>query len=269
MQNKKLKKTAILTLSFKGYLTALRIIKSGIDADLYVPSQIAENNAIKPIVKIFDAGIQVLTENIYDLYEGLVYIMPSGIVVRSIAPFLKSKYSDPAVVTVDICGRWVISTLSGHEGGANELSDHIARALHCEPIITTSTESIKKLIAGIGCRKGTSVEAIDNAVHKLLTSANCNINQIRVVCTVDIKEKEEGLLNFCKMYSLPLRIISREQIGELKINCKESQFVKDTIGIGAVAVPCALLGGTKTKLITDRYVCQNVTVALAREYCEW
>jgi len=54
-------------------------------------------------------------------YDGLIFIMASGIVVRSIAPFLKNKAEDPAVVVVDEKGRYVISLLSGHLGGANNL----------------------------------------------------------------------------------------------------------------------------------------------------
>jgi len=54
--------------------------------------------------------------------DGLVFIMASGIVVRSIAPFLKNKAEDPAVVVMDEKGRYVISLLSGHLGGANNLA---------------------------------------------------------------------------------------------------------------------------------------------------
>ena len=50
-------------------------------------------------------------------YDGLVYIAPCGVVVRAIAPFLEHKTKDPAVVVVDVGGRWAVSLLSGHEGG--------------------------------------------------------------------------------------------------------------------------------------------------------
>src|SRR3989304_5967611 len=62
--------------------------------------------------------------------DGLVFIMASGIVVRSIAPFLKNKAEDPAVVVMDEKGRYVISLLSGHLGGANKLAKDIAEKFH-------------------------------------------------------------------------------------------------------------------------------------------
>ena len=72
--------------------------------------------------------------------DGLVFIMASGIVVRSIAPFLKNKAEDPAVVVMDEKGRYVISLLSGHLGGANNLAKSIARIIGAKPVITTATD---------------------------------------------------------------------------------------------------------------------------------
>ena len=73
-------------------------------------------------------------------YDGLIFIMASGIVVRSIAPFLKNKAEDPAVVVVDEKGRYVISLLSGHLGGANNLAKDIAKIIGAKPVITTATD---------------------------------------------------------------------------------------------------------------------------------
>ena len=59
-------------------------------------------------------------------YDALIFFMAAGIVVRLIAPYLKSKLTDPAVVVLDEQGKYAISLLSGHVGGANELTRQIA-----------------------------------------------------------------------------------------------------------------------------------------------
>ena len=64
-----------------------------------------------------------------------------GICVRSIAGCIKNKYKDPAVVCVDSTGRFVISVLSGHVGGANELTRHIAAITGGEAVITTQSDN--------------------------------------------------------------------------------------------------------------------------------
>jgi cobalt-precorrin 5A hydrolase len=72
--------------------------------------------------------------------ENLVCIMAAGIVVRSIAPYLKAKDADPAVVVVDEAGRFAVSLLSGHLGGANDLARRVAKVLGGTPVITTATD---------------------------------------------------------------------------------------------------------------------------------
>lgn len=72
--------------------------------------------------------------------ENLVCVMAAGIVVRGIAPYLRGKNSDPAVVVVDEEGRFAVSLLSGHLGGANELACRVAAALKGTPVITTATD---------------------------------------------------------------------------------------------------------------------------------
>ncbi len=70
----------------------------------------------------------------------LVFIAACGIAVRAVAPFLKHKSQDPPVLVIDERGRFVISLLSGHLGGANALTEKIAQALGALPIITTASE---------------------------------------------------------------------------------------------------------------------------------
>ena len=62
-------------------------------------------------------------------YDAFVFIGAMGICVRTIAPCVKNKYTDPAVVCVDSTGKFAISVLSGHIGGANELTHQVANIL--------------------------------------------------------------------------------------------------------------------------------------------
>ena len=71
----------------------------------------------------------------------MVFIGAMGICVRSIAPALKNKYQDPAVVCIDSTGKFVVPVVSGHVGGANELARQLAAAISAEAIVTTQSDN--------------------------------------------------------------------------------------------------------------------------------
>jgi cobalt-precorrin 5A hydrolase len=85
--------------------------------------------------------LKSLITSLWKKFDGFVLIMATGIVVRMIAPLLESKESDPAVVVMDDAGRFAISLLSGHLGGANELAERCAFATGARPVITTATDT--------------------------------------------------------------------------------------------------------------------------------
>lgn len=82
---------------------------------------------------------------LFDKYDAVIAIMASGILIRSIAPLINSKVSDPAILNIDEKGEHVISMLSGHLGGANHLTAKIADLINAKPVITTATDVNNKL----------------------------------------------------------------------------------------------------------------------------
>ncbi len=87
-----------------------------------------------------DGSLADLVQRIWNGYDSLVFIMAVGIVVRVVAPLLRSKWSDPGVVVVDEKGNFAVSLLGGHWGMANSLARQVASALGATPVVTTATD---------------------------------------------------------------------------------------------------------------------------------
>ena len=90
---------------------------------------------------LFDGELKELVARLWPEVKGFVFIMAAGIVVRLIAPHLVGKDTDPAVVVMDDAGRFSISLLSGHLGGANELACRCAFVTGACEVITTATDA--------------------------------------------------------------------------------------------------------------------------------
>ncbi len=80
------------------------------------------------------------TKEAFAAADGLLFIGACGIAVRLIAPYIRDKKTDPAVMVMDEKGNFVISLLSGHIGGANELTELVAQTVGAQPVITTATD---------------------------------------------------------------------------------------------------------------------------------
>ena len=125
-------KTAIMLVSEAGLASARLLLKEFPEAEIFTPRH--EDGC----THIESTG-SFTAEN-FNRYDTFIFIGAMGICVRSIAPCVKNKYTDPAVICVDSTGRYAISVLSGHIGGANELTAAIAGALGAEPVITTQSD---------------------------------------------------------------------------------------------------------------------------------
>jgi len=134
---------AIIYVTGKAKKTALKIKgaleKAKIDCKIFAPEKIASEGvlALKPT---FRKGI----EEIFNSYDAIVAVMAAGIIIRAVAPLLKSKLTDPAIVCVDVAGRFAISLISGHYGRANYLAKLIAEGIGAVAVITTASEAVGK-----------------------------------------------------------------------------------------------------------------------------
>ena len=136
-------KTAVVAITKHGIALAAQVIAALPGAHLFAPEKFraeAEASAPGPTT-CYSGKVGDQVPALFAAFDGIVAIVSLGAVVRLIAPHLKSKEVDPAVVVIDEAGRFVIPMLSGHLGGANLLAGHLATALHATPVLTTASDA--------------------------------------------------------------------------------------------------------------------------------
>ncbi len=340
---------AIITLTKGGMELGLKLLKFYPNSILFINKRFHSDD--DRVYQVED-GIKKVIEDIFHRYDCLIFIMATGIVVRTIAPLLKDKTVDPAVVVLDEKGRNVISLLSGHIGRANEYTLDISNKLRSNPVITTASdvnESIavdtiamklncqiedlkdatkitshivngnrvgiisainyniklpnnikrintkddllgtkgliyinnnkfrdsnqidsvvlrpKNLVIGLGCRRGKSKDEILRAILTALDKVNKSILSVKHIATVDIKEDEIGIIETASHLNVPMIVIDRDKIKEVEHQYETSKFVKEIIGVGAVAEPVAKLSSNNGTIILNKTKYDGVTVSIVEE----
>ena len=127
---------AIAGFTANGCVLAQKIANELEGARAWAPCRIAEEAGLPG----FDSVGAWAGEAFAQGCDGIVFVGACGIAVRAVAPYVASKMHDPAVVCVDEAGRWAISLLSGHVGGANDLARRIARIVGATPVVTSATD---------------------------------------------------------------------------------------------------------------------------------
>jgi cobalt-precorrin 5A hydrolase len=128
----------VFALTAGGALTAA-CVASALEADLRLPEGLAASAAPGLAARSFKKAGPALQEA-FRAGHALVCVMASGIVVRSLAPVLGDKTTDPPVLVMDEAGGYVVPLLSGHLGGANALAGHLADCLGAQAVLTTSSD---------------------------------------------------------------------------------------------------------------------------------
>ena len=276
--------------------------------------------------------------------DAMVFVGSCGIAVREIAPHVKSKLTDPAVIAVDELARFAIPLLSGHIGGGNALALRLAGFLGAAPVITTATDINRKfsvdawaaeqglyiadltaakhisarileatvpicsdfpiatplpsgtvegasgeigicvscqkrepfdetlllvppvLHLGLGCRRGTPREAIEEAVNGICQENGIHPKAFKQAASIDLKADEAGLLAFCEKWGLPVSFYSAQELREVPGEFTQSERVLQVTGVDNVCERAAMVGAEK--LLIKKTAMDGVTVAIAQEHWE-
>jgi cobalt-precorrin 5A hydrolase len=172
-------KIAVLALTEGGILLAKRLAQDLAGA-LFLPRKENQKTA------------ELLQDN-WSLFDGFICIMATGIVVRSIAPLLCDKASDPCVIVMDEKGKNVISLLSGHLGGGNKLTLQTALMLNANPVITTASDTLELVSLDLWAKEK-NLRPPERAEMTALTAKLVNRTFLRLYSEMPLKHLPLGLV---------------------------------------------------------------------------
>lgn len=160
-------KIAVVSITKHGIALAGRVVAALPGAQLFCPEKFrGEGVAAAPgVVHCYAGKVGDQVPALFAAFDGIVCVVSLGAVVRLIAPHLKNKETDPAVIVIDEAGRFIIPVLSGHLGGANQLAGHLATALGAQAVLTTASDARETIAVDLlGRELGWTFEATHDEI---------------------------------------------------------------------------------------------------------
>lgn len=212
-----MEKTSVLAITKNGVNIGENLKKLFPNWDIFAPSKLT-TEAIG-ITWYFEPTAKKIIE-LFKNNDALICIFSLGAVIRLVAPYLKDKKTDPAIIVIDDKTNFVISVLSGHIGGANELTREIAEKLKALPVITTAADVNKTIAVDLVGREFNWKIDDDSTVTKI-SAHMVNEEPIGIF-------QEAGKKNWCK--KLPNNVLVYQNMKDLeKSNSKAHLIISDKI----------------------------------------
>jgi cobalt-precorrin 5A hydrolase len=256
---------AVVAITRRGVETALKI-KNAL-ASLEMPCTVyAPEKYLQAGVAPIDKKLDEFIRDTYSRVDAVVAVMAAGIIIRAVAPYLEGKLVDPAVLAVDASGRFVVSLLAGHYGGANMLTRIIAEGIGATPVITTASDAMGKQ----------SVDELARMLHLAIVNpeslvavnaALVNEERLALVLVGDVKIPADAVRGYAVEEAAGLEqareIISRYDAGAV--------ITKEPLALPGFAKPVTILkpktivvGLGARKTVTANQVLEAVKAALKR-----
>lgn len=211
-----MEKVSVLAITKNGISIGAKLKEIFPDWNVYAPSKFSND---KEIIWYSEPTSEKIIE-LFKNNKALICLFSLGAVIRLIAPHLKDKKNDPAVIVIDDKTNFVISVLSGHLGGANELTQTIAEKLNAIPVITTAADVNKTIAVDLlGRDLGWKID--DDSTVTKISAYMVNEEKIGVY-------QDAGKINWFK--ELPKNVKIYERLGDLKeSNSKGHLIISDKI----------------------------------------
>ena len=212
-----MEKVSVLAITKNGINIGEKLKELFPNWNIFVPSKLSNEN------KSITWYSEPTSDKIIELFKNsnaLICLFSLGAVIRLIAPYLKDKKTDPAVIVIDDKTNFVISVLSGHIGGANELTQEISEKLNALPVITTAADVNKTIAVDlVGREFGWKID--DETTVTKISAHMVNAEPIGVF-------QQTGNKKWYK--KLPKNVIIYNSLEELKkSNSKAHLIISDTI----------------------------------------